>query len=144
MLTGLLLLALARAGNAGAADEAALQRAKLEEWPGYYRRQDAEGLAGFLLADFQEIGSSGAKSGRDEALAWVRGNSWAPSNFRYEIDAIRFVTADVALVIGRGGSDRKGADGKPCRHSYVSSNLFRKLDGRWRPALSHMSGEKCA
>ena len=144
MLAALLMFTIAQTNGLGTADEAALRRAKLEEWPGYYRRGDAAGLAGFLLPDFQEIGSSGAVSGRDAAIAWVRGNDWSPRNFRYDIDAIRFVTGDVALVIGRGSSDRTGADGKPCRHSYVSSNLFRKLDGRWRPALSHISGERCA
>jgi ketosteroid isomerase-like protein len=124
------------------ADEAALREAKLVEWPGYYRRQDVDGLAAFLLPGFQAIAGDGAIEEREAVLASVRANPWDPANFRYEIDHIRFLSDDTALVIGRGGSD-SARDGRPCRARYRSSNLFRKVEGRWRAALSHISGQAC-
>jgi hypothetical protein len=123
-------------------DEAALREAKLVEWPGYYRRQDADGLASFLLPGFQAIAGDGSIEEREGVLAQVRARPWNPANFRYEIDHIRFLADDTALVIGRGGSD-SARDGRPCRARYRSSNLFRKVGGRWRAALSHISGEAC-
>ena len=127
-------------------DEASLTRIKTETWPGFYRRQDADGLAGFLAPPFVNIAPDGTVTPRSEELAAVRANPWNPRNFQYVVDRIVWLTPDLALVVGRGASDRSGEDGRPCRHSYASSNLLvRAADAPlgWRALSSHVSGATC-
>jgi hypothetical protein len=122
-------------------DEAALRKAKLEEWPGYYRRQDVEGLRAFLHGDFRVVSNDGTTSTREKEVAWLRDNPWMPSDFTYAIASIACPDADTAVVIGEGRSTRS-KDGARVAHRYTSSNVFLRDGGRWRPVLSHISGER--
>ena len=133
------------AQGARAADEAQLTRIKTETWPGFYRSQDADGLAAFLAEGFVNVAPDGAIASRAEELAGVRASRWEPRNFRYTIERIAWLDPDLVLIVGRGASDRT-EDGRACRHSYVSSNLLRRAPGTplgWRALSSHVSGVSC-
>ena len=123
-------------------DEAELREAKTRTWFAIYARGDADALDGFLLDGFEVIGADGSVSPKAAEVAWLRANRWNATGFRYVVTNVRFVGDDVAIVRGEGGAPRSNAAG-PCAMRYVSSNLFRKVDGRWRPALSHISGQRC-
>ena len=127
-----------------ATDIEALRTAKVQTWRQLYRDQDAEGLANFLVDDFVVIGADGVISTKAEEVAWLAGNAWSgPDDFQYIIEDIVFHSTDVAMVYGHGRATRI-TDGKPeCIETYRSSNLFRRNDGRWRPAFSHLSGVAC-
>jgi hypothetical protein len=153
-LTGLMVAvsALAAQVNADAPpsqrqrDEAELTRIKTEVWPGFYRRQDAAGLASFLAPTFVNIAPDGSVTERASEIAWVRENSWNPKNFRYTVKRFAWINDDLVVVIGRGESDRADDAGKPCRHSYTSSNLLRRAAGAphgWQALSSHVSGDQC-
>lgn len=123
------------------AQEAVLRQIKLEAWPGYYRRQDAAGLGDFLHEGFRVIGGDGSVTSRAEELAWVAKSSWSPQRFVYTITSISCPQADTALVVGEGRFEAD-KDGARYEHRYVSSNVLVLVGGRWRAALSHLSGER--
>lgn len=128
------------------ADIAALTKAKLETWPSYYKNQDADGLADFLHPEFVFIQGDGGRSHYENEVDWVRNNPWsgdANDDFVYRIEDIIFMSDDVAMIYGEGTSTRKDESDQPCAHSYWSSNTLRRVDGRWRPTHSHVSGAKC-
>lgn len=151
MRTCLAVLALATLAPAASADrrpsdEAAIRHIKTEAWPSFYRNQDAAGLAAFLADEFVNIAPDGAVTPKVEELDWVRKNPWSPANFRYTVKRIDWLSPDLALVTGEGASDRTDEQGKPCRHSYVSSNLLRRAPDNplgWRALSSHVSGDAC-
>jgi len=127
------------------ADIAALTKIKLEDWPRYYRENDADGLADFLSDEFVVISDTGRITPKADEVDWVRNNEWAGADtgFVYEIEKITFPTDDTAIIYGTGRSERINAAGQPCAHSYVSSNSLRRDGGRWRATLSHVSGVTC-
>ena len=131
----------AAAAPCGAEHEAALRHAKLSTWPSFYHNQDAAGLAGFLTDDFVQVGSDGRATARADEIAWVAANPWRPRDFAYSIARIDCPAPDVAVVIGAGRSVW-AVEGGAVVHSYASSNLFVRDRGRWRAALSHLSGER--
>lgn len=127
-----------------ASDEAELRRMKLELWPGFYRRQDADGLAAFLSDDFVAQQPDGVLERKADAVAWVRANPWtnAQRDFRYRIDAVAFYSDDLANIYGVGSfADADCAGG---RRAYSSANLFRREAGGWRALFSHTSATACA
>lgn len=129
-----------------ASDELALRRIKTRLWPDLYRHQDVDGLAGLLAEGFINIAPDGAVTTRGEELAWVRDNAWDPEGFAYTVDRIVWQGDDSVLVVGRGESIRSDAQGQPCRHGYVSSNLLRRAPGAalgWQALSSHVSGVQC-
>lgn len=153
-LTGLMVAACVFAAQAHAdatasqrqRDEAELKRIKTEIWPGFYRRQDAAGLAAFLAPTFVNIAPDGDVSERTSEIDWVRHNAWNPKNFRYTVQRFAWLSDDLVIVVGRGESDRADDAGKPCRHSYASSNLLRRAAGTphgWQALSSHVSGDQC-
>lgn len=153
LITTLLLMLLISACNDSVlksvdrhADIAALTKAKLESWPSFYKNQDADGLAEFLHPDFVFILNDGERSTYKNEVEWVRNNPWsgnANDDFVYRIEDILFMSDDVAMIYGEGTSTRKTKNGEPCAHSYWSSNTLRRVEGRWRPTHSHVSGTKC-
>lgn len=122
-------------------DEAALREAKVVTWPELYRRQDTDGLAAFLAESFIMVSPDGNVSTRAEEIAWVAKHPWQPHQFSYTITRIDCPSPDVALIIGNGRSVRRDENGRVVVHSYASSNLFLLQSGRWRAAMSHVSGE---
>jgi hypothetical protein len=91
--------------------------------------------------DFVQVGSDGRVTTRADEIAWVAANPWRPRDFAYSIARIDCPAPDVAVVIGTGRSVRS-VEGGAVVHSYASSNLFVRDRGRWRAALSHLSGER--
>ena len=126
-------------------DIAALREAKLKAWPGFYRANDADGLAAFLADGFVALSDDGSTETKEQAVAWVRANKWgnAENDFRYDISDIAFYGADTANVYGMGSFNGTGPDGA-CRMRYTSANIFIRQAGRWRPAFSHTSRAACA
>ncbi|WDI31468.1 DUF4440 domain-containing protein [Hyphococcus flavus] len=145
--------ALSVCANAGAetmpdraADETALTTIKLETWPGFYRTQNVEGLGAFLDPAFVIIGPDGELTTKTQALDGVRAAPWTPSNFRYEIGSFVWLNDDLVIVVGKGNSDREDAAGRPCAHSYTSSNLLERASDApegWRALSSHVSNVQC-
>lgn len=130
-----------------AADEARLRQIKSEIWPNYYRRQDAAGLETFLAEAFVNISPDGEMTTRAEELEGVRQHPWNPKNFLYTIRKFVWLNDDLVVIVGRGESDRNDESGKPCRHSYASSNLLTRAPDAplgWRALYSHVSGDACA
>lgn len=123
------------------AEEAILREIKLKAWPNYYRTQDAAGLGKFLLEDFRIVGGDGSVSSRAEELAWVAKSPWNPKDFTYTISNITCPGPAIAIIVGEGRFKGQ-TDGAWYEHRYVSSNILLRLDGRWRAALSHISGER--
>ena len=134
------LLAAAVAQSAEGADIAALTRAKLTEWPAYYKANDADGLAGFLADGFVALGDDGSSETKEQVVAWVRSNKWAggDNGFSYAIKDIAFYGPDVANVYGVGSFNAK-----ECRMRYTSANIFVRDGQRWRPKFSHTSTATC-
>lgn len=127
-----------------AADNDALARAKLETWPALYRARDAGGLNSFLADDFVLIGGPDKFQSKAAEVEWLRNNDWnGPEDFRYEIEDILYVSDDVAIVYGEGVSTRE-ENGVACRHTYLSSNVFRRAGETWTPVSSHVSDAQCA
>lgn len=125
-------------------DRQALRTAKLETWPGLYASQDADGLDAFLADDFVMIAADGSLSPKTAEVEWLRNNQWrGAEDFAYVIEDIVFLSRDAAIVYGYGQSTGADSNGAPCAHRYVSSNVFRRDGERWRPVLSHLSGERC-
>lgn len=129
-----------------AADIAALRVAKLNDWPRFYRANDADGLARFLADGFVAMSHDGSIETKAEAVAWVRANRWAnaANRFRYDISGVTFYGPATANVYGVGSMDGKGPDGAACRLRYTSANIFVRQAGRWRPSFSHTSKPACA
>ena len=129
------------------ADEAQLREIKTQTWPDFYRNQDVEGLSAYLAPGFVNISPDGTVTTREEEIAGVAAEAWNPTNFRYLVDRIDWFGPDLALVIGRGLSDRTDDGGQPCSHSYASTNLIRRTPTSptgWRALASHVSGLTCA
>ncbi len=125
-------------------DVRALTRAKVETWRRFYQLQNAEGLRRFLADDFIVIDDEGNVSTKDAEVAWLARNAWkGPLDFRYVIDRISFLGPDAAIVVGHGSGTRIGEDSVSCIETYRSSNVFRRIGGVWRPAMSHISGSRC-
>ena len=126
------------------ADIEALKIAKVQTWRQLYRDQDAEGLEHFLLDGFRVIGADGSISTKAEEVAWLANHPWSgAADFEYIVENIVFQGPDVAIVYGHGRGTRM-INGQPeCIETYRSSNLFRRSEGRWRPAFSHLSGAEC-
>ncbi|WP_425409173.1 nuclear transport factor 2 family protein [Hyphococcus sp.] len=128
------------------ADEAALSTIKLETWPEFFRTQDADGLGAFLDPAFVIIGPDGALTTRSETLDGVRAAPWTPSNFRYEIGSFAWLNDNLVIIVGKGNSDREDDEGRPCAHSYTSSNLLERAPDTptgWRALSSHVSNVQC-
>jgi len=129
-----------------AQDIETLREVKLVQWPAFYKNNDADGLANFLHEDFVFIQNDGSLSTYAEEVDWVRNNPWsgdANDDFVYHIKDIQFPSDDVAMIYGEGTSTRKTEEGQPCAHSYWSSNTLKRVDARWRPTFSHVSGSQC-
>ena len=144
MLT-LLIAALLMTGEPDrSADIAALTDAKLNLWPNFYRKNDADGLAAFLTDDFVAFSDDGSVETKQSAVDFARQGEWTVGdhNFRYEIKRIDFYAADVANVYGIGRYDGATERG-PCRMAYTSTNIFVRHDGRWKPKFSHTSASQC-
>ncbi len=144
MIAALLVLAMTVPDRSG--DIAALREAKLNAWPGYYRANDAEGLAAFLADGFVALSDDGSTEAKADVVAWVRANKWtnAQNAFRYDIKDIAFYGPDIANVYGVGSFDGKAPDGAACRLRYTSANIFVRDGGRWKPKFSHTSKAVCA
>jgi Domain of unknown function (DUF4440) len=130
-----------------AADESDLRTIKTEHWPGFYRKQDVAGLGAFLAPSFVNIAPDGSATARAAELEWLAANPWKAVNFSYTIARIDWHGDDLATITGRGASDRTDAAGRPCRHTYVSSNLLRRTPSAphgWQALSSHVSGVSCA
>lgn len=120
-----------------------LEFAKVETWRRLYRENDVDGLDAFLADDFVLIGAGGRATAKAQVLADLRENPWVmPTDFLYTVTGIIFPTPNSAIVYGHGDSTR-AREGGVCRHSYMSSNVFRFADGRWRPVSSHVSDASC-
>ena len=92
-------LAMAAGEPDRAVDIAALTKAKEVDWNGYYRRQDADGLARFLEDDFVHFQADGTIETKDQAVDWVRNNSWdVGGTFKYVVSDIAFYGPDTANV----------------------------------------------
>lgn len=127
-----------------ATDVDAVTRAKVETWRRLYQQQDADGLRRFLADDFIVIDDEGTVSTKDAEVAWLAKNAWSgPADFRYVIDRISFPASDVALVVGHGFGTRIAEGKEPCIETYRSSNVFQRIEGTWKPAMSHISGAGC-
>ncbi len=133
-------LLLAAAAASVADDRAALTKAKLQDWPGFYKANDADGLADFLADGFVALSDDGGTETKEQAVAWVRSNKWggADNGFSYAISDIAFYGPDVANVYGVGSYN-----GDKCRMRYTSANIFVRDGARWRPKFSHTSTAAC-
>ncbi len=143
ILAATLLVAMVPAAQSAScgSHESVLRDIKLKEWPGYYRAGNAEGLRAFLLDGFRAIGGDGSVSLKEEEVAWVAKNSWNPKDFVYTITNISCPGPSTAIVVGEGRFKGE-VDGVWHEHRYVSSNVLLLKNGRWRPAISHISGER--
>lgn len=142
-LTLALLLTIAQPARADSCGThlAALRDIKLKEWPAYYRNGDSEGLRNFLMDDFRVINGDGSVSLKEEEVKWVAEGSWNPKDFVYTITSITCPGPSTAIIVGEGQFIGQ-VDGAWHRHRYVSSNVLVLDRGRWRPAISHISGER--
>ncbi len=128
-------------------DEARLKEIKTTVWPTFYRSQDVDGLGRFLASTFVNIAPDGNVSTREAELRSVAENSWNPVNFRYVVKRIDWHGVNLVTVTGHGMSERTDEQGKPCLHSYTSSNLLRRTQDTeygWQALSSHVSGIGCA
>jgi hypothetical protein len=143
ILAAALLIAVAPVAQSAScgAHESALRDIKLKEWPAYYRTGNAEGLRGFLLDEFRVIGGDGSVSLKEEEVAWVAKSVWNPKDFLYTITSILCPGTSTAIIVGEGRFKGQ-VDGVWHKHRYVSSNVLLLDNGRWRPAISHISGER--
>ena len=145
----MLLACLSACGSPSAPSERsmyvrAITRAKVETWRRLYQQQNAEGLRRFLTDDFIVIDDEGNVSTKDSEVAWLARNPWkGPPDFQYVIDRISFLGPDAAMVVGHGFATGTAEGGVTCIETYRSSNVFRKVAGTWRPAMSHISGSRC-
>lgn len=146
----LAIAALAACGSAQSptpdreADVKALTHAKVQTWRTLYRTGDAEGLKNFLNDDFIFIPGDGAAITKQSEVDYLANNQpGMAEDFFYHVDDIIFTGPDTAIVYGKGHSSRINDTGEPCKHTYWSSNTFKRVDGRWRPSFSHVSGAKC-
>ncbi len=121
--------------------ESALRDIKLKEWPAYYRSGNAEGLGEFLLDEFRVIGGDGSVSLKQAEMAWVAQGDWNPKDFVYTIASLVCPSPATAIIVGEGRFKRE-VNGVWHLHRYVSSNVLILVEGRWRPAQSHISGER--
>lgn len=131
--------------EARADDEAQLTHLKTQTWPAIYRELDAAALDAFLDDRFVMLGARGEVTTKAEELSWMRNAeiSGQPEDFLFTVNDIVFAGHDTAIVFGEGTSTRTTADGRPCAHSYYSSNTFVRDEARWRPVFSHVSGTQC-
>ncbi len=129
-----------------AEDEARLKEIKTTVWPAFYRSQNVDGLSHFLAPTFVNISPDGNASTREAELKGVTENAWNPVNFRYIVKRIDWHGANLVTVTGHGMSERTDDKGKPCLHSYTSSNLLKRAPGSehgWQALSSHVSGIRC-
>lgn len=126
-------------------DVAVLTEKKVKVWPRLYAERDADGLDKFLADGFRVLEPDGSVRTKEDEIEWLRETppENRQSDFLFTIEEIVFAADDVAVVYGRGDSTRETDDGRPCHHSYWSSNTFVVSDGAWKPVFSHVSGISC-
>jgi ketosteroid isomerase-like protein len=125
-------------------DVEALTRAQVETWRRFYQQQNSDGLRRFLTDDFIVIDAAGNVGTKNSEVAWLAKNAWGgPSDFLYVIDRIVFLGPEAAIVVGHGSGTRTREGGVSCIETYRSSNVFRKVAGKWRPVMAHVSGSSC-
>ncbi|MEE4154516.1 MAG: nuclear transport factor 2 family protein [Erythrobacter sp.] len=119
---------------------AELVRIKKQDWNGYCRARDADGLSTFLNDEFTLLEADGTVSGKAEAVDYVRSNEWplASRNFVYTVMQVQFASEDIANVFGRGTFDSA-----ECRMGYTSSNILRRKEDGWHPIFSQTSPAAC-
>ncbi|MBL7963634.1 MAG: nuclear transport factor 2 family protein [Flavobacteriales bacterium] len=118
-------------------DERSLRHLKEVQWPQAYRTQDTVLLDNILHEDFEMIDAEGNVFRKADEIAWVKSNTWRVDSFRYEIKRLATWPNGTAIVSGIGHMLSDSVT-----HTYWSSNVFVKTDGRWRAVSSHVSGVK--
>ena len=126
-------------------DVAVLTEKKVIVWPRLYAERDAAGLDEFLADGFRVLDPDGSVRTKADEIAWLQKTPPArvKSDFLFTIEDIVFAADTVAVVYGHGDSTRETEDGRPCHHTYWSSNTFLRQDGVWKPIFSHVSGVTC-
>ena len=109
-----------------------------------YRYRPPDQWEGITSEALRIIDDEGTVSTKDAEVAWLAKNAWSgPADFLYIIDRISFPASDVALVVGHGFGTRVDDGKEPCIETYRSSNVFQRIEGTWKPAMSHISGASC-
>jgi hypothetical protein len=129
----LFLLLAAFFSTSFADDEQEMRHIKTVLWPQAYLTRDAELLDIFLHDSFEVINDAGERSSKQDALEYIRNDTWNPGNFKYRIDRLEIFNDSFAIVSGTGMADS---------YTYKSSNALIKENGRWRAVSSHVSGVK--
>src|SRR5690349_13848474 len=104
-----------------------------------FNTHDADLLVAHFAADVTTVGVTGAVlRGRDEALETSRrlfAGPLADQYARYEVDEVRFLGDDVALVRKLAtATDAEGVD-LDLDHTMVAHYVLARRDGRWWVAL---------
>ena len=126
-------------------EEAVLKELKVVDWREIYATGDADRLEQFLAEEFVLIGGSDGFTPKSKEVSSLReSGGGVPEDFLYHVEDIIWVNEDAVIIYGRGTSTRTNADGGPCYHSYLSSNVLRREDSEWHPVSSHVSDAECS
>jgi ketosteroid isomerase-like protein len=142
-LAAAFVVALALGGSAWAqsADEAAIRKFKVEDWPRAYRTQDTAMLDRMLADSFVAVDAAGNWSTKAQEIAELRTTTWNNDGFTFTIKRLDIYGGHTAVVAGEG-LVRYETGEKPRQVRYQSSNILVKEGGAWRAVASHVSGVK--
>ena len=107
--------------------------------PAYIER-DAEVLERVYSDDYVVIDAHGNRRTKADDLAMLADSKRSYTFSKYDVSEVR-VYGDTALLFGRGEVKGHGPTG-PFHTSYVSTNVFVKMDGVWKAVAAHISASR--
>lgn len=129
--------------DAEAAMRNAVSKTMEQDVPTIMSRGDIEAYEALLSRDFVLISSDGTVTARDDLLADLAAEWTTPDSMTYEVVDIREITAATALVTGKAETVMSSPEmGETCTGTYASSHVFRRFEGTWSMASSHISGRE--
>lgn len=101
--------------------------------------RDETFLNGILDDDFVHLASSSEPSSPQDKRAFVKAIATAPYEIvDISVSSLRVkFTDDVAVVVGIQNADVQLDNGRAARSSGSFTDVFRRVDGRWRLWLAH-------
>ena len=105
-----------------------------------YVNGDVATLERIYTEDYTVIDGEGRTRTMADDIRALRAGDTTYEFSRYEVSSVRLF-GDSAILVGRG--EVKGTRGGSSFHTtYVSTNVYARVDGTWKIAAAHISGSR--
>jgi uncharacterized protein (TIGR02246 family) len=105
-----------------------------------YVNGDVAALERIYTEDYTVIDGEGRTRTKADDIRALRAGDTKYELSRYEVTSVRLF-GESAILVGRG--EVKGTRGESSFHTtYVSTNVYVRVDGTWKIAAAHISGSR--